>query len=182
MAEPNKDSQEKVSLEELLRLKRAERPDEGFWNRFDGELHQRMMQALVKKDPWPVQLMRALSGKLAQTAAIGAVAAVLAILVIRPAFLATSGASPLQLADAEAAPQAAAGRSISEIDPALLAELAEADYAIEVYTADAVDGAAGVTREFGLDRMEVATYEHAVYSPDSALPGFASTGVASLVY
>jgi len=190
MARPsNNDSQEKVSLEELLRFKRAERPDDAFWNRFDGELHQRMMQALVKKDPWPVQVLRGLSGKLAQTTAIGAVAAVLALMVVRTAFIATSDSHSLHVAQLTAGSSAAApvenfsannSDKTAEVDSAMLAE---ADYGIEVYSVDAVDsGLMGVTREFGLDRIEVANYDIAVYSADSALPGFTSTGMASLVY
>ena len=180
MANSTKDSQDKVSLEELLRFKRAERPDEAFWNRFDGELHQRMMQTLVKKDPWPVQVMRGFLGKLAQTTAIGAAAAVLAMMVIRPAFVATTEVSPAQMAEVEVgAVEASMEIDISDLDPALLAS---ADYGIEVYTADQVSSSADVTREFSLDRIEVASYDSAVYSADSALPAFASTGVASLVY
>ena len=52
-----------LQLEELLRFKRAERPDEAYWNRFDRELHQRMLQTLVKKDPFHRQVLRAFAGK-----------------------------------------------------------------------------------------------------------------------
>ena len=43
-------------LEALLRLKRSENPDAQFWERFDAELHQRMLRTLVKKEPWYRQL------------------------------------------------------------------------------------------------------------------------------
>ena len=43
-------------LEALLRLKRSENPDAQFWERFDAELHQRMLRTLVQKEPWYRQL------------------------------------------------------------------------------------------------------------------------------
>ena len=83
-----------MKVEDLLRLKRAERPGEVFWNTFDRELHQRMLQTLVKKDPWHVQVLRGVSGRIAQSAAVGVAAVLLAMMVVRPAFVntvATSG-------------------------------------------------------------------------------------------
>ena len=51
--------QEKTSplqVDALLRLKRSEKPDAQFWERFDAELHQRMLQTFVQKEPWYRQL------------------------------------------------------------------------------------------------------------------------------
>ena len=87
MADTNNAHEKEVKIEDLLRLKRAERPSEAFWNTFDRELHQRMLQTLVKKDPWYVQVLHGISGRIAQTAAVGAAAAFLAIMVVRPAFV-----------------------------------------------------------------------------------------------
>ncbi|HWA25619.1 MAG TPA: hypothetical protein VG734_08165 [Lacunisphaera sp.] len=42
----------KVSVEDLLRLKRAERPGPEFWTNFEGELRQRQLTALVQKRRW----------------------------------------------------------------------------------------------------------------------------------
>lgn len=39
----------KVTVEQLLKLKRHERPDREFWNRFESELNARRLQALVNK-------------------------------------------------------------------------------------------------------------------------------------
>lgn len=53
------EKQEKTSplqVDALLRLKRLEKPDAQFWERFDAELHQRMLQTLVQKEPWYRQL------------------------------------------------------------------------------------------------------------------------------
>ena len=93
MADTNNAHDKEVKVEDLLRLKRAERPSEAFWNTFDRELHQRMLQTLVKKDPWYVQALRGISGRIAQTAAVGAAAAFLAMMVVRPAFVNTAAPS-----------------------------------------------------------------------------------------
>ena len=87
MADLKNAQAKEVKVEDLLRLKRAERPDEAFWGTFDRELHQRMLQTLVKKDPWYVQFLRGVSGRIAQTVAVGAAAAFLAVLMVRPALV-----------------------------------------------------------------------------------------------
>jgi len=51
-----------VTLEELLRLKKAERPGAEFWSQFERELRQKQLTALVRKRRWwhdlPVLLSR----------------------------------------------------------------------------------------------------------------------------
>jgi hypothetical protein len=42
----------RVTLEDLLRLKRAERPDPEFWNKFEVELRQKQLAALVERRRW----------------------------------------------------------------------------------------------------------------------------------
>ncbi len=42
----------KVTIEDLLHLKRAERPTPEFWSNFDRELHQKQLTALVEKRRW----------------------------------------------------------------------------------------------------------------------------------
>ncbi len=42
----------KPTLEDLLRLKRSERPDEAFWNEFDRGLRQKQLAAIVEPRPW----------------------------------------------------------------------------------------------------------------------------------
>ncbi|HKK18267.1 MAG TPA: hypothetical protein VJ952_06250 [Opitutales bacterium] len=179
MANSTKDSREKVSLEALLRFKRSERPDQEFWKEFDGELHQRMMQTLVKKDPWPVQVLRGLSGKLAQTTAIAAAAAVLGLMAIRPAFEGLSESSRPALADSSMEKSSLVEATEEDLDENLMAE---ADYEIEMVFASAGNDAELVTPDYGLDHIEVASYDRDAYSADMALGGFTSTGVASLVY
>lgn len=49
---PNKsDGNDKPKVEDLLRLKRAERPDPEFWASFDRELEKKIVRSVVRKDP-----------------------------------------------------------------------------------------------------------------------------------
>lgn len=55
MSEPNStQSQKPVTLEALLRLKRAERPPAEFWNGFEDRLRQRMLREMVAEKAVPV--------------------------------------------------------------------------------------------------------------------------------
>ncbi len=47
-----------VSLEDLLRLKQAERPPAEFWGEFDRKLREKQLAALVAKRPWWQRLPR----------------------------------------------------------------------------------------------------------------------------
>ncbi|MBI3884901.1 MAG: hypothetical protein HY302_04130 [Opitutae bacterium] len=49
---PNNDHRPQVTVEQLLRLKRAERPTDEFWTRFERELRQKQLAALVERRPW----------------------------------------------------------------------------------------------------------------------------------
>jgi len=48
----NQEHKRPVTLEDLLRLKRAERPAAEFWNQFDRELRAKQLAAIVEKRPW----------------------------------------------------------------------------------------------------------------------------------
>ncbi len=48
----NPDSSNKPTLEELLRLKRAERPQPEFWAQFDRELRRKQLAATIEPRPW----------------------------------------------------------------------------------------------------------------------------------
>lgn len=48
----NRENKRTVTLEDLLRLKRAERPAAEFWNQFDRELRAKQLAAIVEKRPW----------------------------------------------------------------------------------------------------------------------------------
>ncbi len=49
---PNSEDRRKVSIEDLLHLKRAERPAPEFWANFERELRQKQLSALMQKRPW----------------------------------------------------------------------------------------------------------------------------------
>lgn len=49
-----------ITLEQLLRLKRAEKPSAEFWQKFEAELHQKQLAALVERRSWWQALPRLL--------------------------------------------------------------------------------------------------------------------------
>ena len=179
MADTKNSHEKEVKVEDLLRLKRAERPGEVFWNTFDSELHQRMLQTLVKKDPWYVQVLRGVSGRIAQTAAVGAAAVFLALMVMRPALVDSTRANGANLALQKnaldlvnSAPSAAA--AISDLDSNLIP-----DYQIEAISGSITDS--GYANEYSPDSFELASYDRDVYAMDSV--SLAGTGLAiTLVY
>src|SRR5258706_16459734 len=61
----NSDRNRPITIEDLIRLKRAERPPADFWTRFDRELRAKQLAALVSKRPWwqtlPTATFRAFS-------------------------------------------------------------------------------------------------------------------------
>ena len=182
MADTNNSHEKEVKVEDLLRLKRAERPGEVFWNTFDRELHQRMLQTLVKKDPWYVQVLRGVSGRIAQTAAVGAAAVFLALMVMRPALVDSTranGANGAYLALQKnaldlvnSAPSVDA--ALSDLDSNLIP-----DYQIEAISGSITDS--GYANEYSPDSFELASYDRDVYAMDSV--SLAGTGLAiTLVY
>lgn len=46
------ESRSRVTVEDLLRLKRAERPEPEFWTKFEAELRQKQLAALVQRRRW----------------------------------------------------------------------------------------------------------------------------------
>ena len=63
MTPPETKGSGKVSLEELLRLKRAERPAPEFWARFEQDLRTKQLAAIVEKRPWWVSLRLPQAGR-----------------------------------------------------------------------------------------------------------------------
>jgi hypothetical protein len=86
----------KITVETLLRLKRAERPDAEFWTSFERELRQKQLAALLERRPWWQNLPRLLSRR--AYLPIGA-AAVVAFTLVSVKYYAPS--------QAEGAPEAA---------------------------------------------------------------------------
>lgn len=77
----NQQSKHPVAIEDLLRLKRAERPVAEFWTEFDRELRQKQLAALVAKRPWWRTLPRSLRGLARYHLPLGATA-VLAVTLL----------------------------------------------------------------------------------------------------
>ncbi len=82
MAEPRHTKPSKVSLEQLIQLKRSERPPAAFWEDFDRELHRRQLAALVTIEPWYVRAARTLAVAARRLAPMGAGAAAVAFAVV----------------------------------------------------------------------------------------------------
>lgn len=79
----NHDRKRPVSLEDLLQLKRAERPSVEFWAHYERELRAKQLAALVEKRPWwqTLSLGRVFGGFRRYQLPLGA-AAVLAVTVL----------------------------------------------------------------------------------------------------
>ncbi len=75
-------SRHKVSLEDILRLKRIERPLVEFWEDFDRKLRRRTLQALVSEDPRPRSRFRSLFFRLAVAIPVAAAAGAALIFVV----------------------------------------------------------------------------------------------------
>lgn len=99
----------KITVEDLLRLKRAERPDAEFWNKFEVELRQKQLAALVERRPWWQQIPLLLNRR--AYLPIGATAVLTFTLVSLRYYAPANVAS---LAPAEAAPQAAMASQVAE--------------------------------------------------------------------
>lgn len=79
----NQESKRPVTIEDLFRVKRAERPATEFWTEFDRELREKQLAALVEKRPWwrGVSLSRAFRGVARYRLPLGATA-VLAVTLL----------------------------------------------------------------------------------------------------
>ena len=86
MQKPTSHNSDEVSIDDLLRLKRSEKPNRQFWDQFDHELHQRMLQTLVKKKSWYLQVWNRLTSinSLTQIAGLTAAAVVVSLFLIGP--------------------------------------------------------------------------------------------------
>lgn len=98
-----KSEKRSIEIEDLLRLKRAERPPAEFWDRFDRELRAKQLSALVAKRPWWQRLNRAFAGLRPTHLSVGATAVlVVAFVSLRQsqtvAPVQTAGASVARLA------------------------------------------------------------------------------------
>lgn len=179
MFDNNKSDQKCVNVDKLLRLKRSERPNQGFWDTFDRELHQRMLQTLVKKDPWYLQLLSAFTGRTAQTLGVGAVTVLLALIMIRPTIMNRVQTENVMSLSQEKPEVFSSDLSLIAIQDAENTWVP--DYQIEVISAQTSTPNLGFTPDYSYDSIEVVAYDSSAYSIDTA--SFALTGLAAgLVY
>jgi len=78
----NPDPKQRPTLEDLLRLKRAEAPSEQFWTRFELELREKQLAAIVEKRPWWCAFPRAYVFALRHNLQIGSVAALSLVVLV----------------------------------------------------------------------------------------------------
>lgn len=104
------DSKRPVTLEDLLRLKRAERPPPEFWEQFDRELRVKQLAALVEKRPWWRGMPTVSSGWRRLQLPLGA-AAVLALTFVTVRDFSTTAEQPAP------APVRTAGNSPAVVHP-----------------------------------------------------------------
>ena len=99
-----------ISVDDLLRLKRAERPPAEFWSEFDRQLRAKQLAAIVGRRPWWQDLTRVFSGFRPYHLPLG-VATVLAVAFVsvrvnQPSVPATIGAAAPGVAVVESVPSA----------------------------------------------------------------------------
>jgi hypothetical protein len=114
----NPESKRPVTVEDLLKLKRAERPPAEFWGRFEAEMRAKQLSAIVARRPWWDGLpVRALARLVRNPVPIGAAAALAltwaGIRYSEPSPVVASRPEPAQARQAPvaAAPSAHAGLS-----------------------------------------------------------------------
>lgn len=113
-----------VTVEDLLRLKRAERPQAEFWAEFDRELRTKQLAALVEKQPWWRSLPARFAGLSRYHLPLGATA------VLAVTFLTVRDYDPAPL-PADMAPRSVARVAVTpgSAEPADVSSLASEDVA-----------------------------------------------------
>lgn len=83
MSHPERAEHGRLTVEDLLHLKRSERPAPDFWNRFERELRAKQLAAIVEKRPWWITLRLPQAARYVSRFQIPAgVAAVLALSIV----------------------------------------------------------------------------------------------------
>ena len=169
MAQKSEQPNPEIKIEELLRLKRHEKPDDAFWGQFDRELHQRMLHTLVKKDPLYLQILRGLTGRAAQTVGLaGAAAAFAFVAVTQNGEVGSPVSAGVSVASAAAEHPVTQMTQVAAQEFDTLAEVVVGvkDYAIDAITAELAEDY--YQRDFGMDRMQVASFDSDAYSVQDA--------------
>lgn len=77
---PNQQTTTEIS--DLFALKRCEKPDEAFWDKFQNELHQKTLQSLVTREAWYLKLWRLSAANIKPMVPLTAAATFIAALLI----------------------------------------------------------------------------------------------------
>ncbi|MCH6255428.1 hypothetical protein MLD52_02625 [Puniceicoccaceae bacterium K14] len=159
---PNKkqiSKQDNERLSELIRLKRSEKPDEAFWEKFDEDLRSKQLSALVETHTWYAR-----TGKLSlllakKSAAVLATGGALAL-----TFLAIN---PLQVSETPSTPTAPVTASL-ETEDVIEAPLFVVDSQNTIELSQPATTLDSQIKEFSLP----ATYGINVLSPDRSDSSF----------
>jgi hypothetical protein len=146
---PHSDPRSRVTIEDLLRLKRAERPDPEFWNKFEAELRQKQLAALVERRRWWQSLPQVFVRR--AYVPIGAAAVLTISLVSVRTFTPTElvpqeEIHPLQSRVVATAPSAAIAPTVEQVLQASsgqLAEVAEPEQAAAVQLSEKMPAQTG---------------------------------------
>lgn len=178
------DNKRPVSLEDLLRLKRAEQPEPAFWTEFDRQLRAKQLAALVERRPWWHSIRHAAASLGRYQVYLGA-AAVVAITFVS---LRTASDSTLNVVDPihriqVAAPMSpAASSAMGSSSRAVISE--DASAALESEVAQTVSsGGAGSTQVATSRVSAISSHDHLEQPQDNAGPTagrFASAGEQEL--
>jgi len=102
----NSESKRPIQIEDLLRLKRAERPPAEFWSEFDRQLRAKQLAAIVEKRPWWQRLPKLWRGLPRYTVPVGAAT------VLMVAYLSLRDERPVPGASVAVAPQVTNARAV----------------------------------------------------------------------
>jgi hypothetical protein len=103
------ESERPITIEDLLRLKRAERPPVEFWTEFDRKLRAKQLAALVERRPWWQRLPDAFGGLRRYRLPLGACAIVGATLLSVRHYQTPSANSPTETAPVSVVATASVG-------------------------------------------------------------------------
>jgi hypothetical protein len=132
----NRDPDRKITVEDLIRLKRTERPRAEFWASFESQMRAKQLAAIVVKRPWWDGAARIVSGALRYSLPVAAAASVALVWVgIRYAGAPAPAAHGLALAGASA-PSAALPQPMRPVPAARQVSVARAEPAAVVAVAE----------------------------------------------
>jgi hypothetical protein len=164
----------RVTVEDLLRLKRAERPRPEFWEDFERDLRQRQLAALVERKPWWNGLS-ASTGRFGWLRLPVGATAVLALTLLSVREYSSSGghasvalgnkpvsgvaASPVSTAFnlVQSAPAAVSSSVLAVVEPESPRSAESSEAASERPQVSSREVAALVTRGTGVDEMGIST-------------------------